>query len=119
MPGNELRIVDPDTGRILGPNEDGEFTVRGPTLMDHYVKVNREDCFDRDGFFHTGDIGFYDTDGFVHFTGRRTEMIKTAGANVSPAELEVQLRGTRPSSLPASSACPIRGSTRSSCWPSS
>jgi fatty-acyl-CoA synthase len=99
MPGNELRIIDPDTGRILGPNEDGEFTVRGPTMMEHYVKVNREDCFDTDGFFHTGDIGFYDTDGYVHFTGRRSEMIKTAGANVSPAELEVQLRAYTPIKL--------------------
>src|SRR5262245_11215403 len=55
LPGYELRIVDPDTGAILGPHEDGEFAVRGPTLMDHYVKVNRDDCFDADGFFHTGD----------------------------------------------------------------
>ena len=99
MPGNELRIIDPDTGRILGPNEDGEFAVRGPTMMEHYVKVNREDCFDSDGFFHTGDVGFYDTDGYVHWTGRRTEMIKTAGANVSPAELEVQLRAYAPIKL--------------------
>jgi acyl-CoA synthetase (AMP-forming)/AMP-acid ligase II len=68
-------------------------------MMEHYVKVNREDCFDADGFFHTGDIGFYDTDGYVHFTGRRTEMIKTAGANVSPAELEVQLRAYAPIKL--------------------
>ena len=99
LPGNELRIIDPETGRILGPNEDGEFAVRGPTLMDHYVKVNREECFDHDGFFHTGDVGFYDDDGFVHFTGRRTEMIKTGGANVSPAELEVQLRACPPVKL--------------------
>ncbi|MEX0948599.1 MAG: class I adenylate-forming enzyme family protein [Acidimicrobiia bacterium] len=99
MPGNELRIVDPETGAVLGPNEDGEFAVRGPTLMEHYVKVNREDCFDADGFFHTGDAGFYDDDGYVHFTGRRTEMIKTAGANVSPAELEVQLRACEPVKL--------------------
>jgi acyl-CoA synthetase (AMP-forming)/AMP-acid ligase II len=99
LPGYELRIVDPDTGAILGPNEDGEFAIRSPTLMDHYVKVNREDCFDADGFFHTGDAGFYDDDGYVHFTGRRTEMIKTGGANVSPAELEVQLRACEPVKL--------------------
>ena len=99
LPGYELRIVDPDTGAILGPDEDGEFAVRGPTLMDHYVKMNRDDCFDADGFFHTGDMGFYDADGFVHFTGRRTEMIKTGGANVSPAELEVQLRACEPVKL--------------------
>jgi acyl-CoA synthetase (AMP-forming)/AMP-acid ligase II len=99
LPGYELRIVDPETGRVLGPNEDGEFAIRSPTLMDHYVKVNRSDCFDPDGFFHTGDAGYYDDDGFVHFTGRRTEMIKTGGANVSPAELEVQLRACEPVKL--------------------
>jgi acyl-CoA synthetase (AMP-forming)/AMP-acid ligase II len=99
LPGYELRIVDPDTGRILDANEDGEFAVRSPTLMDHYVKMNRDECFDADGFFHTGDAGYYDDDGNVHFTGRRTEMIKTGGANVSPAELEVQLRACEPVKL--------------------
>jgi fatty-acyl-CoA synthase len=99
MPGNQLRIVDPDTGRELGVDEDGEFAVRGPTLMEHYVKKTRDECFDEDGFFHTGDVGFYDSDGFVHWTGRRTEMIKTGGANVSPAELEVQLRACTPVKL--------------------
>jgi len=99
LPGYELRIVDPETGRILDAYEDGEFAVRSPTLMEHYVKVNRSDCFDADGFFHTGDAGYYDDDGYVHFTGRRTEMIKTGGANVSPAELEVQLRACEPVKL--------------------
>jgi acyl-CoA synthetase (AMP-forming)/AMP-acid ligase II len=99
LPGNELRIVDPETGAALGANEEGEIAVRGPSLMDHYVKVNRESCFDSDGFFHTGDIGYFDDDGFVHFTGRHTEMIKTGGANVSPAELEVHLRAFAPVKL--------------------
>jgi acyl-CoA synthetase (AMP-forming)/AMP-acid ligase II len=99
LPGYELRIVDPDTGRVLDAYEDGEFAIRGPTLMDHYVKVTRDECFDADGFFHTGDAGYYDDDGYVHFTGRRTEMIKTGGANVSPAELEVQLRACEPVKL--------------------
>ncbi len=99
LPGNRLRVVDPDTGRVLGPGEDGELAVAGPTLMEHYVKRTREECFDEDGFFHTGDVGFYDEDDYVHWTGRRTEMIKTVGANVSPAELEVQLRACQPVKL--------------------
>jgi fatty-acyl-CoA synthase len=57
-----------------------------------YLGKRPEDCFDADGFFHTGDAGSVDADAFVHWEGRRTEMIKTGGANVSPAELEVQLR---------------------------
>jgi acyl-CoA synthetase (AMP-forming)/AMP-acid ligase II len=58
-----------------------------------------DECFDADGFFHTGDAGFVDADGFVHWEGRRTEMIKTGGANVSPAEIEVQLRACPPVKL--------------------
>jgi len=99
LPGNRLRVVDPDTGRVLGPNEDGELAINGPSLMDRYVKMDREACFDGDGFFRTGDAGHYDEDGYLHWTGRRTEMIKTAGANVSPAELEVALRACPPVKL--------------------
>lgn len=99
LPGNRLRIVDPGTGRILGADADGELAIAGPTLMEHYVKVDRDQCFDIDGFFHTGDVGYYDEAGYVHWTGRRTEMIKTGGANVSPAELEVQLRACQPVKL--------------------
>ena len=92
LPGVRLRVVDPDTGAPLGVGEDGELAIAGPTLMDRYVGLTREQCFDADGFFRTGDAGYVDADGEVHWTGRRTEMIKTAGANVSPAELEFALR---------------------------
>jgi acyl-CoA synthetase (AMP-forming)/AMP-acid ligase II len=92
LPGNELRVVDPATGRALGPGEHGELAVRGPTLMRRYLGRAPEECLDADGFLHTGDVGWMDGAGDLHFEGRRTEMIRTAGANVSPAELEVQLR---------------------------
>lgn len=99
LPGNELRVVDPDTGRVLGPDDEGELAIKGPTLMEHYLGQRPDECFDEDGFFHTGDAGFFDTDGYVHFVGRRTEMIKTGGANVSPAEIEVALRACEPVKL--------------------
>ncbi len=99
LPGNELRVVDTETGRFLGPDEEGELIVRGPTLMEHHVKRTRAECFDADGFYHTGDLGSYDEDGCVYFRGRRTEMIKTGGANVSPAEIEVQLHAFEPVKL--------------------
>jgi acyl-CoA synthetase (AMP-forming)/AMP-acid ligase II len=99
LPGNELRVVDPETGRVLGPNEEGELIVRGPTLMEHYIKRTRAECFDTEGFYHTGDLGSYDEDGCVYFGGRLTEMIKTGGANVSPAELEIQLQAYEPVKL--------------------
>lgn len=93
LPGNILRVVEPDTGEVLGAGQEGEFCLKGPTLMDRYVKKQREECFDEDGFFHTGDSGYYDEDGNVHWTGRLSDMIKTAGANVSPAELEQVILG--------------------------
>ena len=99
MPGNELRVVDAETGRDLGPNEDGELWIKGPTLFQHYIGKSRDESFDADGYFHTGDTGYYEADGNLQWTGRRTEMIKTAGANVAPAELEVQLRACQPVKL--------------------
>lgn len=99
LPGNRLRVVDPDTGEPLGAGESGELAVKGPTLMRRYLGTAPADCVDADGFFHTGDVGFVDADGYLHFEGRRTEIIRTAGANVSPAELEVQLRACPPVKL--------------------
>jgi fatty-acyl-CoA synthase len=99
LPGNRLRVVDPDDGREVGAGEVGELTVAGPTLMLGYVGVGPEECLDRYGFFHTGDVGYFDDEGYVHWTGRRTEMIKTGGASVSPAEIEVALRACPPVKL--------------------
>jgi acyl-CoA synthetase (AMP-forming)/AMP-acid ligase II len=76
MPGFETKIVD------------GELCIRGPYVMQRYYKCSREECFDADGWFHTGDLVRTDADGFVYFLGRRGAMIKTAGANVAPAEVE-------------------------------
>ncbi len=76
MSGFETKVVD------------GELCVRGPHLMQRYYKRSREECFDADGWFHTGDLVRTDRDGYVYFIGRRGAMIKTAGANVAPAEVE-------------------------------
>jgi len=76
VPGFETKIVD------------GELCIRGPFVMQRYYKRSREECFDADGWFHTGDLVRTDADGFVYFIGRRGAMIKTAGANVAPAEVE-------------------------------
>jgi acyl-CoA synthetase (AMP-forming)/AMP-acid ligase II len=92
LPGTRLRVVDPETGAALGPGLAGELAVAGETLMLRYLGATPEDCFDADGFLHTGDAGHVDADGIVHWSARRTEMIKTGGANVAPAELEVALR---------------------------
>jgi acyl-CoA synthetase (AMP-forming)/AMP-acid ligase II len=57
-------------------------------MMQRYYKRSREECFDDDGWFHTGDLVRTDDDGYIYFIGRRSAMIKTAGANVAPAEVE-------------------------------
>ena len=87
-PGFDTEIVDPDTGDRVDVGQIGELCVRGPFLMQRYYKRSREECFDADGWFHTGDLVRTDVDGFVYFIGRRGAMIKTAGANVAPAEVE-------------------------------
>ncbi|HMG28313.1 MAG TPA: AMP-binding protein, partial [Acidimicrobiia bacterium] len=91
LPGNLVRIVDRDTGEALPVDAIGEITVKGPTLMLGYVKKLPEECFDEDGYFHTGDAGYVDAEGYLHWTGRMTDMIKTGGANVSPVEIEETL----------------------------
>ena len=87
-PGFDTAIVDSDTGDRVEVGQIGELCVRGPFLMQRYYKRTREECFDADGWFHTGDLVRTDAEGFVYFIGRRGAMIKTAGANVAPAEVE-------------------------------
>src|ERR1700761_3731341 len=87
-PGVETKIVDPETGAMVEDGTLGELCIRGPCLMQRYYKRSREECFDADGWFHTGDLVATDRDEFVYFIHRQGSMIKTAGANVSPAEVE-------------------------------
>ncbi len=87
-PGFQIRIIDPDGAAATPAGEVGELCIRGPYLMQRYYKRSREECFDADGWFHTGDLVRIDDEGFVYFTGRLRAMIKTAGANVSAAEVE-------------------------------
>ncbi|MCP4903562.1 MAG: acyl--CoA ligase [bacterium] len=91
LPGMRLRIVDPESGAELGPNSPGEIAVKGVTLMRGYYKVEREAFLDDSGFFRTRDGGRIDERGYLHWTGRLSDMIKTGGANVSPVEIEAAL----------------------------
>jgi acyl-CoA synthetase (AMP-forming)/AMP-acid ligase II len=91
LPGMHVRIIDPRTGRPQTVGAEGGIAVKGTCLMKGYLKVAPEECFDLDGFFHTGDAGFVDQRGLLHWTGRTDDLIKTAGANVSPVEIETVL----------------------------
>jgi acyl-CoA synthetase (AMP-forming)/AMP-acid ligase II len=87
-PGFQTTLLDPDTGESVAVGEIGELCIRGPYVMQGYYKRGREECFDADGWFHSGDVARTDADGYVYFVGRLRAMIKTAGANVSAAEVE-------------------------------
>lgn len=87
-PDVETKIVDPETGTMVEDGALGELCLRGPCLMQRYYKRSREESFDPDGWLHTGDLVAADRDGFVYYIRRQGSMIKTAGANVSPAEVE-------------------------------
>jgi acyl-CoA synthetase (AMP-forming)/AMP-acid ligase II len=100
VPGVTHKVVDPATGRTLGPGELGEICARGYSVMQGLYKVEREETFDADGYYHTGDAGFFDAEGHLFFKGRLGEMIKTAGANVAPREIELLL-ATMPEVLAA------------------
>jgi acyl-CoA synthetase (AMP-forming)/AMP-acid ligase II len=91
LAGNTIRIVDPMTGKVLARGESGEITVKGPTLMLGYLRVPPEEALDDQGFFHTGDGGFVDAEGRLHWHGRLNDIIKTGGANVSPLEIDAVL----------------------------
>ncbi|MFE0025590.1 class I adenylate-forming enzyme family protein [Amycolatopsis sp. NPDC059021] len=77
----ELSVVDDQGKRV--PN--GEIRVRGPQIMPGYWNGAE---IPAGGWFATGDLGFVDEDGYLHLTGRRSELIVTGGFNVYPAEVE-------------------------------
>ena len=91
VPGFETRIVDPDTGAVCAVGEVGELWLRGPFLMEGYYGRLRSATFEPDGWYRTGDLFHVDADGLHYFTGRHGDMIKTAGANVSPREVEAAI----------------------------
>jgi acyl-CoA synthetase (AMP-forming)/AMP-acid ligase II len=93
MPNTELRVVDPATGRDLGPGEPGELLARGPQVMAGYR--NRPEAtaamVGPDGWLGTGDLGLVDAAGNVVIVDRLKELIKVRGHQVAPAELEALL----------------------------
>ena len=85
----ELKIVDTER-RELATGEIGEIAVRGSFLMKGYYNKPEETAkvIDSDGWYYTTDLGFKDPNGYIHITGRLSEMFKTGGENVYPREVE-------------------------------
>ncbi len=87
----EVRIADPATNLPVADGEIGEVQVRGYALSPGLHKLERDAYYTPDGFYHTGDMA--KTEGTrIHFIGRSGDMIKTAGSNVSPAEVEQEMQ---------------------------
>ena len=93
MPDVEMKVID-DDGKTLEPNEVGEILARGPRVMSGYWKDEEKTAktIDKDGWVHTGDIGYVDEDGYYFLSGRSSDMIIRAGENISPEELENVIR---------------------------
>ena len=89
----ECKLVDTASGEELGPNQNGEVLVRGPQVMKGYLNQPEATAqtIDREGWLHTGDIGFMDDDGYLFVVDRLKELIKYKGSQVAPAELEALL----------------------------
>ena len=87
------KIVDPESGKTLGAGEEGEVVISGPNVMKGYLNLPHETskCIDNEGWFKTGDIGYFDNDGHFYITDRLKELIKVKGLQVAPAELEAGL----------------------------
>ncbi|KAH7374018.1 hypothetical protein KP509_17G083800 [Ceratopteris richardii] len=86
----EMKIVDPETGISLPRNESGEICIKGEQIMKGYIgdPEATQRTIDKDGFLHTGDIGFVDDDDEIFIVDRVKEIIKFKGFQVPPAELE-------------------------------
>jgi len=93
VPNTEVRISDIETGEEVPQGKDGELWIRGPQIMKGYLNQPGETdaCLDREGWYHTGDVGYVDGDGFFFIVDRTKELIKYKGLQVAPAELEALL----------------------------
>jgi acyl-CoA synthetase (AMP-forming)/AMP-acid ligase II len=89
MPDVEMKVVDEDAKEVP-QGEVGEIVARGPRVMSGYWKDDEKTSktIDKDGWVHTGDMGYVDEDGYFFLAGRATDMIIRAGENISPEEVE-------------------------------
>jgi fatty-acyl-CoA synthase len=94
----DSRVIDPATFKEMGPNEVGEIITHGPQVFYGYwkqPKATEEAFLEHDGkkFFRTGDLGYYDEEGYFFITDRLKRMINCSGFKVWPAEVEAMLYG--------------------------
>ena len=93
LPNTEMKVIDPETGELLGPDQPGELLIRGPQVMKGYLN-NKEATVKTfmDDWLRSGDMAKYDKDGNIFMVDRMKEIIKCKAMQVSPSELEDILR---------------------------
>jgi acyl-CoA synthetase (AMP-forming)/AMP-acid ligase II len=92
VPGVQVRILD-DAGNALPPRATGEIAVHSPARMASYFRDPDATAHAlRDGWFLSGDLGFLDEDGWLHFVDRKRDVIRRGGENVSSVLVEKTLR---------------------------
>jgi long-chain acyl-CoA synthetase len=87
--GNQAKIIDMK-GVEVPIGKEGEIMVKGDNVMKGYYKAPDKTAraFEPDGWLHTGDLGYMDSDGFVFVTGRKKELIIKGGENIAPREID-------------------------------
>lgn len=85
MPAVYAKVWDWENNKIVGPNEPGELCFKCNGIMKRYVDNEEEtkQIIDSDGFLHSGDVGYYDEDGYFYIIDRIKELIKYKGFQVN------------------------------------
>lgn len=92
VPGTDVLVVDPVSAEPMSLGEPGEIILRSPSITTGYWRNPEATARQlRDGWLHTGDTGFLDEDGCLHYLARAKDMIKVSGMSVFPAEVETLL----------------------------
>ncbi len=93
LPGVSVRVADPESGQVLPDGEIGVIELKGPNVFKGYWRMPEKTSaeFRDDGYFITGDLGYFDKDGYLTISGRGKDLIISGGLNVYPAEVENQI----------------------------
>ncbi|XP_011872347.1 PREDICTED: 4-coumarate--CoA ligase 1-like [Vollenhovia emeryi] len=86
----QIKIVDPESGKVLGPNQSGEIQIKALGMMTGYYRNPEatKSTVDEEGWLHTGDIGYFDEDGELFIVDRIKALMKYRGYQISPGEIE-------------------------------
>ncbi|XP_036138313.1 4-coumarate--CoA ligase 1 [Monomorium pharaonis] len=86
----QMKVVDPESGKVLGPNQSGEIWIKSAVIMNGYYRNPEvtKSVIDEEGWLHSGDIGYVDEDGELFIIDRIKELMKYRGNHISPAQIE-------------------------------